>query len=218
MLLPPRSGGTFQAPPKGAPTVSPKLINPYLSFDSALFVLVKVIAQDLMTQQVKDELQATGASARYAATPGDLPAINVVVTGPDRNEITKTMKALVSYAVSDLARRQQEAGVPPETWATATSDNMAVTTETSDKAKALIVVAGLGLAAAFSLVFVAESLGLGGGRRGRRIESDRLASIRRSSKENVTGGPQSVGRGNEAWLSAEGRQVSSSAAARPDDP
>jgi hypothetical protein len=204
LLLPPRSGGTYQAPAKGAPTVSPKLINPYLSFDSSLFVLVKVIAQDLMTQRVKDQIQAAGETARYTATPGDLPAINVVVTDPDRTKIKATMKAVVAYANADLAQRQHDAGVPQDTWATATSDNIA-----------LIAVAGLGLAAAVSLVFVAESLRRG---RGRPIDADRVATVRWSPKEKAAGSAQSVARGSEAWLSAEGRQVSSPAAGRPDDP
>ena len=170
LLLPPVLGGAYQptvaATPaaKGKPTptpeVPPRQINPYLAFDSSLYVLARIVQHDLLTDEKKAELQARGATAKYDVAPeSDFPAITVVATNSDTAVIAATIREVNAAAVADVADRQKATGVPPGTWVTVDAGSTPLSaTRTNAKNKTLLIVAGLGFIAAISLVFITESI------------------------------------------------------------
>jgi hypothetical protein len=170
LLLPPIQGGIYQppapatTPAKGQPTPTPqalpKIVNPYLAFDSTLFVVARIVSQDLVTDETKAELRVQGATAKYEVIPeNDFPALTILVTDSDTQRISETISVVSAATVADLADRQKATGVPKGTWATAVLSTTPLSaTRTNDRAKTLLIVAALGLVAAISMVFVVEGI------------------------------------------------------------
>jgi capsular polysaccharide biosynthesis protein len=232
LLLPPLAGGAYQPPaPAGAQaapapklqpapaTPPPKLYNPYLSFDSSLYVLASIVAADLSSDDFKRQLQNRGATASYQVTVNsNEPAITVVATDPDPRRALDTANAVVNSAQADLVERQRPTGIPEENWVGAAPLQLASHAEPTNTAlKVLLVVAGLGLLAAVSLTFVAESLGIGRRAAGRPRARSRTTSAPGaavavdSTNSYETGWPAT-------WLVTDGQPPAQETDGQPPEP
>ena len=166
LLLPPTAGGAYQPLPQASPQTAvlpPRVYNPYLSFDSSLYVLASVVAQDLTSDDMKKRIKSEGAHAKYEMTAnGNEPSVTVIATDQDPRQVLITMDAVVNHVSADLTNRQRPTGIPEQNWVTASPLDLPVSAqETSTKLKIIGGVVGLGLLGAISLDFVAESFGLG---------------------------------------------------------
>ena len=181
----------LQAPPSGAlyhpaqpgssvkPT-PPTESNPYLSVDSSLWVMARVVATDLTGDSVKSQVQDEGLTLNYQVTAQvDVPAIGISVTDHDRNRIVVKLHQLISLVAADMRARQQATGAPADTWATPIASAVPLTIDrTKDKLKMVIAVAVVSLGIAIGLVFVVESIQAGLRRRERSRLMKKLEELR----------------------------------------
>ena len=183
LLQVPRTGSAYH-PQAGNVRPSPAIgVNPYLSVDSSLWVLSKVIVQDLTGDASKAQLQSDGQKLNYEVTAqSDVPAIGIAVMDSNRSRIVAKLNEIIALATTDLTDRQRATGVPEDTWVTATISNVPLKMDkTKDKLKMIIAVAVVALGAAISLVFITESLQVGSRRRERTRLVEKLRELDRDT-------------------------------------
>ncbi len=184
LLQVPRTGAIYHPPPAGNVKPSPLAeYNPYSLVDSSLWVMAKLISQDLTSDAIKPQLEDDGQGLKYEVTAQpDVPAIGIVVTDSSRSRIVAKLNHIITLAITDLNDRQQATGVPQDTWITATTSSVPLKMDkTKDKLKMLIAVAVVAVGAAISLVFVAESLQVGRRRRERTLLVEKLRELERDT-------------------------------------
>ncbi len=184
LLQGPRTGSVYHPPPAGSLKPSPPTeYNPYLVVDSSLWVLSKVISQDLSGDATKAQLQSDGQKLNYEVTAqSDVPAIGIAVMDSNRARIVTKLNEIIALATTDLRDRQQATGVPEDTWVTATVSSVPLKMDkTKDKLKMIITVSVVALGAAISLVFITDSLQVGSRRRERTRLVDKLRELERDT-------------------------------------
>lgn len=167
LVLPPTLGGVYQAPTPAVPTrqpapptAPPRLVNPYLSFDTSTFIVARVTTQALGSDAERHRIALGGGSADYqATTSSDEPIISITVTDHDRRREVRTLHSLIGDAGAQLTSRQQATGMPAAYWAQLTPIVVAdQPSGTNQKLKVSGGAAALALVAVLAAVFAFDGI------------------------------------------------------------
>ncbi|MGH9189526.1 MAG: hypothetical protein ACRD0Q_05785 [Acidimicrobiales bacterium] len=154
------------------------LTNPFTRVGNSERVAAATVLIVSSTKVWSDRMLALGATGKYNYRQISEAVIELVATASTPDTSLRTLNASIKLFVEELARRQERAGAPPESWITSevlfVSGEPIVLLGSRIRASAGVVV--LGAASAASLAMVAEAFGLGGrARRRARLRAARKA-------------------------------------------
>jgi hypothetical protein len=157
-------------------------VNPFTRSGNAERIAAGAVLTVTHTSRWKDRMTAAGGTGKYEYRLVSEVIMEVTITAPTPDQAIGTLAIAIRLLEDELAQRQQRAGAPRETWIYV--DTLAVpdtaTVLLGSRIRATAGVGILGVASAATLAFLAESIGIGGGRRRTRRRAD--AAARRSPK------------------------------------
>lgn len=150
-------------------------VNPFTRLGNAERVAASTVLIVSSTKVWSDRMKTAGAEGKYRYLLVSDGVVDITTLASTPAESAETLAVSITLLQAELARRQERAGAPPESWIT--SEILAITDQPAQllgsKVRATAGVAVLGLAAAASAALIAEAFGIGERRRRRRAAARR---------------------------------------------
>lgn len=150
-------------------------VNPFTRLGNAERVAASTVLIVSSTKVWSDRMKTAGADGKYRYLLVSDGVVDITTLASTPAESAETLAVSITLLQAELARRQERAGAPPESWIT--SEILAITDQPAQllgsKVRATAGVAVLGLAAAASAALIAEAFGIGARRRRRRAAARR---------------------------------------------
>ncbi len=156
--------------------------NPIGQIDYSTTVLASIMAQIMNGGEVRKQILDAGAEEGYAVNiTGQTPVLEMQVVSTDEQASLDSIDVIIAELAQQLEQSQRDAGAPESTWISALT--LVQPTEAdvlmAGKIRAAAAVAAVGLAAAFSLAFLTESIAAGR----RRRQEERQAALDAEEEE-----------------------------------
>lgn len=136
--------------------------NPYINLNSGLIFATTLIASDLETKDVARNLVEAGFESDFSIAQGTSggPVLDVVVEGPDREDVLATRDELLVRFDEKLDSLQDIPGIPDQQLIFSRTNAVDPVAEVvpGAKKKALVLIAAVGMISTLVLAFVIDGL------------------------------------------------------------
>jgi len=136
--------------------------NPYTNLNAGLIFAASLIASDLSTKTVARELVDEGFESDFSIALGTSggPALDVIVTGADRDDVLETRDELLRRFDDELGSLQRIPGIPQSQLIFSRTNAVDPVAEVvpGAKRKALLLIAAIGLVLTLIVAFTVDGL------------------------------------------------------------